>query len=372
MRILAALSGGVDSAVAAARAVDAGHEVTAVHLALSRDPAAQRNGARGCCTLEDSRDARRVADTLGIPFYIWDLSEQFQTEVVDDFVAEYAHGRTPNPCIRCNERIKFAAVLDRAIALGFDAVCTGHYARLVDNGPTRELHRAKDPGKDQSYVLAVLDQHQLRRSLFPLGDTSKSDVRLEALDRGLLVAEKPESFDVCFIPNGDTAGWLRDKLGSDRGDVRDALTGELVGEHEGAHAFTVGQRRGLGLSHPSPDGERRYVVGLDSSSNTVFVGVAQLLDVDVIVGRQVRWCDREPADAFDAVAQIRAHGEPMRCRVKPRAGEVVVHLDIPARGVAPGQSVVLYQGTRALGSATIESARSARGAASDASPVAMV
>src|SRR5207344_3557160 len=169
LKVLAAMSGGVDSATAAARAVDAGHEVTGVHLALSRNPSSYRTGARGCCTLEDARDARRAADVIGIPFYVWDLAERFHRDVVDDFVAEYAAGRTPNPCVRCNERIKFSAVLDKALALGFDAVCTGHYARLdVDpatGAPT--LHRAVDTAKDQSYVLAVLTPQRLRRAIFP-------------------------------------------------------------------------------------------------------------------------------------------------------------------------------------------------------------
>src|SRR3954469_10136027 len=169
MRVLAALSGGVDAAVAAARAVDAGHDVTAVHLALSPSPASHRNGARGCCSLEDARDARRAADVLAIPFYVWDVAERFGRDVVDDFVAEYAAGRTPNPCVRCNERIKFAAVLDRALALGFDAVCTGHYAQIVDG----RLHRAVDANKDQSYVLAVLTPGQLAHALFPLGASRK-------------------------------------------------------------------------------------------------------------------------------------------------------------------------------------------------------
>src|SRR5580693_4653488 len=187
LRVLAAMSGGVDSATAAARAVDAGHEVTGVHLALSQNPQSYREGARGCCSLEDARDARRAADVIGIPFYVWDVAERFSRDVVDDFVAEYAAGRTPNPCVRCNEKIKFAAVLDRALALGFDAVCTGHYARVVDGA----LHRAVDQAKDQSYVLAVLTAGQLAHAMFPLGDTPKSGVRAEAARRGLAVAAKP-------------------------------------------------------------------------------------------------------------------------------------------------------------------------------------
>ncbi len=209
MRVLAAMSGGVDSAVAAARAVDAGHDVTGIHLALASNPRSFRTGARGCCTLEDARDARRAADVIGIPFYVWDMAERFSADVVDDFVAEYAAGRTPNPCLRCNERIKFAAVLDKAVALGFDAVCTGHYARILDGA----LHRSVDSAKDQSYVLGVLTAAQVSRALFPLGVSTKAEVRAEAARRGLAVAEKPDIHDICFISDGDTAGLLRQRLG---------------------------------------------------------------------------------------------------------------------------------------------------------------
>src|SRR3954468_14496214 len=203
LRVLAAMSGGVDSAVAAARAAEAGHEVTGVHLALSANPKSYRTGARGCCTLEDARDARRAADVIGIPFYVWDMAERFDRDVVQDFVSEYAAGRTPNPCLRCNEHIKFAAVLDRALALGFDAVCTGHHARL-DGGV---LRRSADPAKDQSYVLAVLTPRQLTHAMFPLGASTKAEVRAEARRRGLAVADKPDSHDICFVSDGDTAGF---------------------------------------------------------------------------------------------------------------------------------------------------------------------
>jgi len=241
MRVIAAMSGGVDSAVAAARAKEAGHDVTGIHLALSRNPKSYRTGARGCCTIEDSNDARRAADVIGIPFYVWDLSDRFHTEVVENFMDTYAAGQTPNPCLRCNEKIKFEAVLDRALGLGFDAVATGHYARLEEsaNGGI-ELHRAADAGKDQSYVLGVLDERQLRHSLFPLGDTPKQQVREEAARRGLLVADKPDSHDICFVADGDNAGWLREKL-SERDPSMPSLapgrildeSGEQVGEHAG-------------------------------------------------------------------------------------------------------------------------------------------
>src|SRR6202167_6131666 len=261
LRVLAAMSGGVDSAVAAARAAQAGHDVTGVHLALSRNPSSYRTGARGCCTLEDARDARRAADVIGIPFYVWDLAEQFHRDVVQDFVDEYARGHTPNPCLRCNEKIKFAAVLDRAVALGFDAVCTGHHARLMpvdgDAGPGSErLLRSVDQAKDQSYVLAVLTGEQLARAMFPLGGSTKEQVRKEASERGLGVADKPDSHDVCFIADGDTRGFLRGRLGSAPGDLVDA-NGAVLGRHDGSYGFTVGQRKGLGIPQPAADGKPR-------------------------------------------------------------------------------------------------------------------
>ncbi|MGB8202357.1 MAG: tRNA 2-thiouridine(34) synthase MnmA, partial [Pseudonocardiaceae bacterium] len=274
MRILAAMSGGVDSSVAAARAVDAGHEVVGVHLALSAQPGTLRTGARGCCTKEDAADARRVADVIDIPFYVWDFARQFTAEVVDDFVAEFAAGRTPNPCLRCNERIKFTALLDRAHDLGFDAVCTGHYARLEDG----VLRRAVDAGKDQSYVLAGLTADQLAHALFPVGDTAKTEIRLEAIRRGLAVADKPDSYDICFIPSGDTRAFLDERLGSRPGELVDAETGEVLGGHHGVHGFTVGQRRGLGLRRPAPDGRPRFVLELQAATGTVRVGPAQRLD----------------------------------------------------------------------------------------------
>src|SRR3984957_3094382 len=270
LKVLAAMSGGVDSATAAARAVDAGHQVTGVHLALSANPRSYRTGARGCCTLEDARDARRGADAIGIPIFVWDMAERFHRDVVEDFVAEYAAGRTPNPCLRCNEKIKFAAVLDRALALGFDAVCTGHYARISGSGA---LQRAVDPGKDQSYVLAVLNKDQIAHALFPLGDTPKTAVREEAHSRGLLVADKPDSHDVCFIADGDTRGFLSRKLGATTGEIIDT-DGTVLGTHEGAFGFTIGQRRGLHLDRPAPDGRPRYVLSIEPVSNTVTVGPA--------------------------------------------------------------------------------------------------
>ncbi len=346
MKLLAALSGGVDSAVAAALAVEQGHDVTAVHLALSTTPATLRSGSRGCCSKEDARDASRVADVLGIAFYVWDLAAQFHDDVVDDFVAEYAAGRTPNPCLRCNEKIKFTAVLDRALALGFDAVVTGHHARLSEG----VLSRSADTAKDQSYVLAVLTPRQLAGTVLPLGDMTKTQVRSYASERGLAVADKPDSHDVCFIADGDTAGFLRSHLGSQPGPVVDALTGAVVGTHDGAYGYTVGQRRGLALTVPAPDGRPRYVLSVEPVSRTVTVGPGEALDVQEV--RCVRPLLHAPLPTSCSV-QLRAHGAVHDCVVAQTADGWVLSLATPARGIAPGQAAVLYDGDRVLASATI-------------------
>lgn len=346
------MSGGVDSAVAAARAVEAGHDVTGVHLALSKNPQTYRTGARGCCTIEDSRDARRAADVIGIPFYVWDMAERFHEDVVEDFYAEYANGRTPNPCLRCNEKIKFAAVLDRAMALGFDAVATGHYARKGEDGL---LRRAVDPGKDQSYVLAVLTPAQLAHSLFPLGDTPKDQVRAEAETRGLAVARKPDSHDICFIADGDTAGFLKNRLGAAQGEIVDAATGEVLGSHDGAHQFTVGQRHGLGLKRPAADGRPRYVLSITPVDNRVRVGPREALRVDRIRTGAPVWLAPERTGSFDAEVQLRAHGEVYPALVTADGHGLTARLRKPAFGVAAGQALVVYDPDAADGDAVLAS-----------------
>ena len=351
------MSGGVDSAVAAARAHAAGHDVTGVHLALARNPQTYRTGARGCCTLEDSRDARRAADVIGIPFYVWDMAEQFHESVVDDFVNEYAAGRTPNPCLRCNEKIKFEAVLDRAVALGFDAVVTGHHARLGADG---HLRRSVDMGKDQSYVLAVLRRDQLDRAVFPLGDSTKAQVRAEAAERGLAVADKPDSHDICFIADGDTRGFLEKRLGSAPGDVVDARTGNKVGTHNGAYAYTVGQRKGLDLRVPAADGKPRYVLSITPVTNTVTVGAKEDLEVTEVTATKAIWHGTDTPVECDV--QLRAHGEVVPAVVTINGDTLTAHLRTPARGVAAGQAIVAYRrdadGDVVLGSATISGATS--------------
>jgi tRNA-specific 2-thiouridylase len=362
MRVLAALSGGVDSAVAAARAVDAGHDVVGVHMALSRNRAQMRTGSRGCCSIEDAGDARRAADVLGIPYYVWDLSERFEDTVVADFLAEYEAGRTPNPCVRCNEHIKFDALLDKALALGFDAVCTGHYARAT-TGPdgTPVLRRAADLAKDQSYVLAVMGPERLARAMFPLGDVASKDVtRAEAAARGLSVSAKPDSYDICFVADGDTRGFLRDRLGSRPGEVVDA-DGTVLGTHDGAYGYTVGQRKGLQLGRPAPDGKPRYVLAIEPVANRVVVGAAEDLAVEAVDATDAVWFGPALADWTACLLQVRAHGAtvPVRARGTEDGGiEMLVDGDL--RGVAAGQSAVLYGGAAGdvvLGQATVDRTR---------------
>jgi tRNA-specific 2-thiouridylase len=356
--------------------VDAGHEVVGVHLALSRHRTTLRAGSRGCCTIEDSLDARRVADSLGIPFYVWDFSERFRDTVVQDFMDEYAAGRTPNPCMRCNEHIKFAALLEKALSLGFDAVATGHYADVrVDADGNRELHRAADWAKDQSYVLGVLTPEQLAHALFPLGATpSKAAVRAEAAERGFLLAQKPDSHDICFIPDGDTRGWLAERLGTAAGDVVDR-DGTRLGSHDGAHAFTVGQRKGLDLRIPSADGRPRFVLEVRTATNEVVVGPKEALEVVELAGERFSWVGVAPeSDEFECEVQIRAHADPVPATARistsldhPRGtldhrgpldqregAELVIRPHAALGGVAPGQTAVLYIGTRVVGQCTID------------------
>ncbi|WP_172398845.1 tRNA 2-thiouridine(34) synthase MnmA [Gordonia sp. i37] len=364
MRVLAAMSGGVDSAVAAARAVDAGHDVVGVHLALSTAPGALRTGSRGCCSREDADDARRAADVLGIPFYVWDFADRFKDDVIDEFVAAYAAGQTPNPCLTCNEKIKFAALADKAMALGFDALATGHYARLSGG----QLRRAVDPDKDQSYVLAVLTRDQLDRAMFPVGDTPKPAIRAEAAQRGLSVAAKPDSHDICFIPTGDTRAFLGARIGVRPGAVVDAGTGERLADHDGVHGFTIGQRKGLGIEAPAVDGRPRYVTDIDPETGTVAVGSEEHLQVHSIRTRNAVWTSGEsPEGPVEVTVQVRAHGGLAPAVATPVDGPdgpfIEIALGEPLTGVARGQAAVLYlpdpaNGDLVLGSGRIASTSS--------------
>jgi tRNA-uridine 2-sulfurtransferase len=345
-----AMSGGVDSSVAAALGVEAGWDVTGVHLKLSDTPAHLQVQGKGCCTLADAEDARRVADTLGIPFYVWDMAEEFQRAVVDDFAAEYAAGRTPNPCARCNERVKVAGLLRRAGALGFDALATGHYAR-VEGGV---LYRAVDPAKDQSYVLYMLGPAELERLRLPLGRMTKAEVRATAARLGLRTAAKPESFDVCFVPDGDTAGWLERRLGPRPGQVVDAA-GRVLGGHQGAYRYTVGQRRGLGVAAPTP----RYVLRVEPAAGRVVVGERAELAIRTVELERATATDGGGLRPGPARVRLRAHGTEVACQVVPLGAQgpagdrVRLDLDEPVDAVAPGQAGVLYDGDLVLGGGTV-------------------
>ena len=330
-------------------------------------------------------DAARAAEILGIPYYVWDLSEQFEDTVIDDFLSEYRAGHTPNPCVRCNEFVKFKELLKRGLALGFDAVCTGHYATLIRDEGGVSLHRGKDELKDQSYVLAVMGREELSHVLLPLGDApSKAWVREQAEKRGLGVSNKPDSYDICFIPDGDTGGFLERHLGSSEGEIVDT-DGNVLGTHQGYYRFTIGQRKGLRIGKPSESGRPRYVLGTDPSTNRVLVGESELLSVDTITTRNLVWqagpddllVDRDASSQFGPemagralwgvpenilTVQIRAHGTPSGGQdIAVVSGEGgAEHLNVtlahPIRGVAPGQSLVVYRGTRVVAEGTIAAA----------------
>lgn len=331
-RVLVALSGGVDSAVAAALLAEAGHDVTGVHLRLA-DTDPQVVG-QGCCGLDDAQDARRTAQVLGIDFHVWDLRDVFRREVQEPFAAGYAAGTTPNPCVTCNEKVKVGAVLRRALQLGFDAVATGHHARIDPTVPS--LRRAVDRKKDQSYVLHVHGPDELARLRTPVGEMTKDEVRAFAADRDLRVAGKPDSYDVCFIPDGDTAGYLADELPEAPGEIVD-VDGTVLGTHDGAWRFTVGQRRGLGLDHHEP----RFVVDVDAEAARVTVGPRDALATSWLTLDDVVW-HAGAVPTGDVLVQIRAHGRPHLGQVVVRDDVVRIEVDEPFHGVAIGQSCVVY------------------------------
>ncbi len=346
--VLVAMSGGVDSSVAACLLHEAGYEVVGSHLRLVHLDGVDH----GCCGPRARADAEAVARRAGFPFEVVDLSADFERTVVADFVAEHEAGRTPNPCVRCNERIKFGAFLARAEALGVDLVATGHYVRRERRDGRWRLLRGADRDKDQSYVLHTLGQRELARSLFPVGGMRKAETRAHAARLGLPVAGKPDSQELCFAPAGDAAAFLEARAPHLRreGEVVDP-EGRVLGTHRGAARFTVGQRRGLGVS----TGRRAYVVAVDPGANRVVVGPAELLARRGLVADRVSWVAGEPPSEgpFEAEVRIRSHGEDVPAVVEPGGERIRVEFRTPQRAVAPGQSVAVYRGEELLGGGRI-------------------
>ncbi len=343
MRVIAALSGGVDSAVAAARLVREGHDVLGVHLRTGVEADGQSaGGARSCCGADDARDARQVASRLGIPFYVVDVADAFAA-VTADFVAAYAKGATPNPCVVCNKEVKFGRLVEIAHGLGAERVATGHYARIETRADGRQrLLRAIDPSKDQSYVLYPLSQAQLGAAMFPLGDTAKREIRAEAEVLGLHVAGKPDSQDLCFVPGGDYRRYLKEHAPNVlvAGDVVDA-SGAVVGQHDGAAGFTIGQRRGL----PAV-GEPRYVTDVDAEGGKVTIVQRDDLMMRTVGVVQLNWIDQDEPDvgaAFRVQARIRHAGGSTAAELRvQRHGQVEVVFDEPVFAPARGQALVAY------------------------------
>jgi tRNA-specific 2-thiouridylase len=347
MLSMIAMSGGVDSSVAATltasrRGADACVGVAMRLYSIGED---ERRTGRTCCAPDDLYDARRAAAVLGIRFYVYDAQERFREQVIEPFVRDYAHGETPNPCVRCNDHVKFDWLLDRALKLGADELVTGHYARVAFEDGVYKLLRARDASKDQSYFLHGLTQEELSRVRFPLGDLTKVEVRAMARAQGLPNADKPESMEVCFVGDTPLGAFLESHgIAPAHGEIVD-VRGKVLGEHEGVHRFTVGQRKGLKLP--------LYVAALDAQHQRVVVGTRDEASKREFVASEASWVGEAPRAGDECEVQVRHRGKPLPARVEAHGSQVQVTLLEPAVGVAPGQSAVFYRGDEVLGGARI-------------------
>lgn len=349
--VVAAMSGGVDSAVSAYLLKEAGHDVIGVTMRLSTPrPAPAGNNNKRCCTAEDTTDARRVCRILGIPHYVQNFEKEFQAKVIEYFLGEYRRGRTPNPCIACNEQVKFRFLMERSRALGADKLATGHYARIEHSGGRYKLLKARDPGKDQSYVLYGLGQEELSGLMFPVGSYPKARIRQIARSLDLPVADKPDSQDICFIPDGDYRGFLRKSLPARPGDVVD-IDGNRIGVHQGVEEFTVGQRKGLGVVSL----EKRYVVALDADRNEVVVGGESDLWSNGLTASRVSFVSGQcPGGSTRVRVKIRHRAPEVLATLDSDGERAVVRFEEPQRAVTPGQAVVFYDGDEVVGGGVID------------------